>query len=117
MEEADENEIQNDETKAERVAVEDETPDKQDKQLASKSGGGSRENLQEAEQAEIPVQKQQPGQEGVDDEAAAAAALRSSEQVHQDLKILDGLDEELKQNQKALEQTELDAIRNRNQEA
>jgi hypothetical protein len=49
MEEADENEIQNDETKAERVAVEDETPDKQDKQLASKSGGGSRENLQEAE--------------------------------------------------------------------
>jgi hypothetical protein len=48
MEEADENEIQNDDTKAERVAVEDETPDKQDKQLAPKSGGGSKENLQEA---------------------------------------------------------------------
>jgi len=49
MEEADENELQHDDTKAERVAVEGETPDKQDKQLAPKSGGGSKENLQEAE--------------------------------------------------------------------
>jgi len=49
MEEADENEIQNDDTKAERVAVADETPGKPDKQLAPKSGGGSKENLQGAE--------------------------------------------------------------------